>query len=201
MKTIHRLLAVILGLAALFVELRVFTEAELEKAGREALQSFKQSIAANPAEHGFKDAQELEKLRLSPAIPLCMLDRAALAQKGPTAERATILQAPQNWYFIASLDSEPRSVVSIAVLRGTETLAPEAFGKVVLAKSLNLFLTKYSAVPLLIVAGRNPLDAYVHIKSEARPNRSPLTGDLKITAAFVKRPADAESVLASLAAE
>lgn len=201
MKKICHLFLLLFSLAAVPGRLAAHTQAELEKAGQQALQSFRASVGAAPVEHGFHSADELQRLKLSAPIPLSLIDRSALAKQGPHSDLASILHAPQTWYFIATVDEEPRAIVSVTELRGTGALAPEAFGKKVLAQSLHLFLTKYSADQLLIVAGRNPLDAYVHIKSAPRPNLSPLTGDLATTATFVKSPADAEPVLASLAAD
>lgn len=201
MRTIYQLIVILLGIATAPARLAAHTETELKEAGLAALHSFQKSITTSPAKHGFKNAGEIEELKLSPPIPLSLINREALAKEGPASELDHLLHAPQTWYFIAKLHGEARAIVSITVLRGTQTLAPEAFGKQVLARSLDLFLTKYSAKELLLVAGRNPLDTYVHIRSEKRPNLSPLTGDLETSAAFVKHPADAEPVLASLAAE
>lgn len=198
MKRLYYLLILQVSLLTFPTSLSAFSDDELKKAGQEALRSFQKTIQESPADYGLKNRDEVNALTLGPHIALSTLDFDALAKGGDQSPLTAVLRQPQTWYFQVSLAGEARAIVSITILRGTETLAPEAFGKEVLAKSLSLFLTKYAAKDLLLVSGRNPLDTFIHVRSIKRPNLSPLTGDAATTAGFVKHPADAAEVLATM---
>jgi hypothetical protein len=181
--------------------LQAFTPAELSHAGQDALDSFKPSLSEAPNEHGFNSKEEIQSLTLGGPLAVCQLNLDALPAYEEGRPITTILRAPQTWFFPVLLGTETRAVVSITILRDSHKLAPEAFGKAALAESIAPFVTQYGAENLVLVTGRHPLDLYIHVRSVARPNLSPITGDRPTTQIFVNQPAGALPVIESLRAK